>query len=203
MVERSRSFWAFPRASNGLPELNVPDSEPGFQHRAECGRGPLPDPTRLAFVRPAIGRVGRLPGWFTPPGMGRIVEKRSKRSPGALSPRNWGRVCPGAPPCMKQDLTRRPRLILGEPKPLSSGAFEATHALAKAKVGGGPNGTSSDSLYVFSNPLLHTFQQFLDWQSLYVSFGEPPSDQRIIVVAHKHIKGVPDSTRSIRSELTG
>ena len=37
MVGCSRSFWTFPRASNGLSGLNVPDSDLGFQHRVEPG----------------------------------------------------------------------------------------------------------------------------------------------------------------------
>ena len=36
---RSRSFCTFPRASNGWPRLNVPDSDPGFQYWAERGPG--------------------------------------------------------------------------------------------------------------------------------------------------------------------
>ena len=64
---RSRSFWAFPRASNGLPGLNVPESETGFQHWAERVWGPLPDPSRLAVVRPAMGGAGALPGRFVQP----------------------------------------------------------------------------------------------------------------------------------------
>ena len=67
-VGRSRLFWAFSRASNSLPALNVPDSDSGFQHRVEGVRRPLPDPSGLAFVRLTIGRIGRLLGWSTRPG---------------------------------------------------------------------------------------------------------------------------------------
>ena len=49
MVGHSVLFRAFSRASNGLSGLNVHDSEPGFHYRAERVRGPLPDPSRLAF----------------------------------------------------------------------------------------------------------------------------------------------------------
>ena len=69
--------WAFAfisdisRASNGFSRLNVPDSEPAFQHQAERGRGPLPGLFPAAFLWPALGRSGQLPGRSTPPGPNR------------------------------------------------------------------------------------------------------------------------------------
>ena len=44
MVRRLCSFWAFPCASHDLRRLNVPDSGPRLQHRAERGLGPVAGP---------------------------------------------------------------------------------------------------------------------------------------------------------------
>ena len=57
MAGRSRSFWAFPRASIGLPGPNVPDSGPRFQHRAERGLGRVAGPVFVG-IRPASSLAG-------------------------------------------------------------------------------------------------------------------------------------------------
>ena len=84
--------WAFAfisgisSASNGLPGLNVPDSEPVFQHQAERERGPLPGPSSLAFLRPAPGRSRQLPRRSSPPGQDRRKLLFDRQAPFAKDP---------------------------------------------------------------------------------------------------------------------
>jgi len=72
MIELSRPCWIFPRASNGLPKLNVPDSGPRFQHRAERGLGSVAGPVFVG-IPPAgsLAGPGGYPGGL--PRQGRIA----------------------------------------------------------------------------------------------------------------------------------